>query len=71
MKTAYVKIALVGFIGPLVASYLTTKTFEADITFAAPPEKMWVVLMDTQSYPDWNPTFIAVSPPYALGTKIS
>jgi hypothetical protein len=55
----------------LVASFLTTKTFRAEITIAAPPEKVWAVLMDTQSYPDWNPTFVAVSPPYALGAKIS
>ena len=71
MSKNILKFALV-FIGALLAaSFLTSKTFEAEITIAAPPEKVWAVLMDTKSYPEWNPTFVAVSPPYALGAKIS
>ena len=71
MKTGILKLslALLGLL--LVMSSLTTKTFRAEITIPASPEKVWAVLMDTQSYPDWNPTFVAVSPPYALGAKIS
>ena len=68
-KTIRIILPLLGIF--LVASFLTTKTFRADVTIAAPPEKVWAVLMDTASYPDWNPTFVAVSPPYALGAKIS
>ena len=71
MKTGILKFSLASLGLLLVASFLTTKTFRAEITIAAPPEKVWAVLMDTQSYPDWNPTFVAVSPPYALGAKIS
>ncbi|MGB0315188.1 MAG: SRPBCC family protein [Parvibaculales bacterium] len=71
MKTGILKLSLASLGLLLVASFFTTKTFRADITIAAPPEKVWAVLMDTQSYPDWNPTFVAVSPPYALGAKIS
>ncbi|MGB0699159.1 MAG: SRPBCC domain-containing protein [Parvibaculales bacterium] len=71
MKTRILKMSLASLGLLLVASFLTTKTFRAEITIAAPPEKVWAVLMDTQSYPDWNPTFVAVSPPYALGAKIS
>ena len=71
MKTGILKLSLASLGLLLVASFLTTKTFKAEITIAAPPEKVWAVLMDTQSYPDWNPTFVAVSPPYALGAKIS
>lgn len=71
MKTGILKLSLASLGLLLVASFLTTKTFTAEITIAAPPEKVWAVLMDTQSYPDWNPTFVAVSPPYALGAKIS
>jgi len=71
MKTGILKLSLASLGLLLVASFLTTKTFRAEITIAAPPEKVWAVLMDTQSYPDWNPTFVAVSPPYALGAKIS
>ena len=64
-----IALALVGIL--VVAALFTSKTFEAEIIIAAPPEKVWAVLMDTDSYPDWNPTFVAVSPPYALGKKIS
>ena len=71
MAKNILKFALVFIGGLLVASFLTSKTFEAEITIAAPPEKVWAVLMDTKSYPEWNPTFVAVSPPYALGAKIS
>ena len=71
MKTRILKMSLASLGLLLVASFFTTKTFRADITIAAPPEKVWAVLMDTHSYPDWNPTFVAVSPPYALGAKIS
>ena len=71
MKTGILKLSLASLGLLLVASFLTTKTFRAEITIAAPPEKVWAVLMDTQSYPDWNPTFVAVSPPYVLGAKIS
>ena len=71
MKTGILKLSLASLGLLLVASFLTTKTFKAEITIAAPPEKVWAVLMDTQSYPDWNPTFVAVSPPYTLGAKIS
>ena len=71
MKTRILKMSLASLGLLLVASFLTTKTFRAEITIAAPPEKVWAVLMDTQSYPDWNPTFVSVSPPYALGAKIS
>ena len=64
-----IALALVGIL--VVAALVTSKTFEAEIIIAAPPEKVWAVLMDTDSYPDWNPTFVAVSPSYALGKKIS
>ena len=68
-KTIRIILPLLGIF--LAASFMTSKTFEAEITIAAPPEKVWAVLMDTESYPEWNPTFVAVSPPYALGVKIS
>ena len=71
MSKPYLKIALLLIGALIVASFLTRKTFEAEITIAAPPEKIWAVLMDTGAYPDWNPTFVEVSGPYLVGTKIS
>ena len=71
MSKPYLKIALLLIGALIVASFLTSKTFEAEITIAAPPEKIWAVLMDTGAYPDWNPTFVEVSGPYLVGTKIS
>ena len=71
MPKIYFKIALLVIGGLIVASFLTSKTFEAEITIAAPPEKIWAVLMDTGAYPDWNPTFVEVSGPYKVGTEIS
>ena len=56
--------------GLIVAAFLTSKTFTAEITIAAPPEKVWAVLMDTDSCPDWNPTFVEVRGPYVLGRKL-
>lgn len=71
MVKPYFKIALLLIGALIVASFLTSKTFEAEITIAAPPEKVWAVLMDTDTYPDWNPTFVEVSGPYKVGAKIS
>ena len=71
MTKPYFKIALLFIGGLITASFLTSKTFEAEINIAAPPEKIWAVLMDTGAYPDWNPTFVEVSGPYEVGTKLS
>lgn len=71
MWKIYLKNSLLFIGGLIVASFLTSKTFEAEITIAAPPEKIWAVLMDTDAYPVWNPTFVEVSGPYKVGTEIS
>ena len=71
MTKPYFKIALLFIGGLITASFLTSKTFEAEITIAAPSEKIWAVLMDTGAYPDWNPTFVEVRGPYKVGTKLS
>ena len=71
MTKPYFKFTLLFIGGLIIASFLTSKTFEAEITIAAAPEKIWEVLMDTGAYPDWNPTFVKVSGPYKVGTKMS
>ena len=48
-------------VGLGVAAFLTTKTFEASIAIAASPDKVWSVLMDTERYHEWNPTYVSVS----------
>ena len=54
----------------VVASFLTTKTFRAEITIPAPPEDVWAVLMDTEHYPEWNPVFVQVDGTYTQGAKV-
>ncbi len=31
------------------------KTIESEIVLSAPPNDAWAVLIDFESYPDWNP----------------
>ena len=52
------------------ASFLTTKTFLVEAVIPAPARDIWDVLMDTQSYPEWNPTFVEVDGDYAEGAKV-
>ncbi|MCA9559155.1 MAG: SRPBCC domain-containing protein [Myxococcales bacterium] len=37
---------------------------------AAPPEKVWPLLVDGPGYPGWNPTVVKVEGDIALGGKI-
>jgi hypothetical protein len=37
---------------------------------AAPPEKVWPLLVDGPAYPGWNPTVVKVEGDIALGQKI-
>ena len=61
-------IALAGLVAALaIASFLTTRTFHAELTIPAPPDRIWAVLTDTGSYKDWNSVFVAVEGTYAVG----
>ena len=51
----------------VAGSLATRKTFRVETTIPAPPEAVWQVLMDTESYPQWNPVFIEVAGVYAEG----
>ena len=53
-----------------VAASFTRKTFHVEAVIAAPPEVVWAVLVDTSSYPDWNPVFVEVEGTYAEGAKL-
>lgn len=54
----------------VAAGQFTRKTFHVETFIAAPPEKVWAVLTDNQSYPEWNPTFVEVQGPYVQGAKV-
>lgn len=46
------------------------ETFEASIAIAASPDKVWSVLMDTERYHKWNPTYVSVSSGNGPGARI-
>jgi hypothetical protein len=43
----------------------------APIHIAAPPERVWAVLADLASYPQWNPLFRRASGHLTVGSKIT
>jgi hypothetical protein len=43
----------------------------ADIEIAATPERVWAVLTDLASYPQWNPVFRQASGQVAVGNRIT
>ena len=53
-----------------VAAVFTKKTFHVEAVVSAPPEAVWAVLMDTSSYSEWNPVFVAVDGSYAEGETV-
>lgn len=46
------------------------KSYSASTTIGATPEKVWAVLIDTKSYPEWDPGMIRVEGHLALGQKV-
>jgi hypothetical protein len=43
----------------------------AEVQIAAPPERVWAVLADLPSYPQWHPVFVAVNGQLAAGSKLT
>jgi len=46
------------------------KRFQATAKIAAPPQKVWDILVDTASYPEWDPGMVRVDGQLALGEKV-
>lgn len=46
-------------------------TISASIHIAAAPERVWAVLADLASYPEWNPLFRDASGQLGIGNKIT
>ena len=68
------KFLLFGFavvIGLGLLSYTTTKTFRVEVFIPAPPEAVWAVLADTDSYPEWNPLYVQVDGSYEEGGSVT
>lgn len=54
----------------LAGAVFTKRTFHVEQIIPAAPEKVWAALMDTSSYPSWNPVFVAVEGNYELGGRV-
>jgi hypothetical protein len=42
----------------------------AEVEIAATPERVWAVLADLPSYPQWHPAFVGVTGQLAAGSKL-
>jgi hypothetical protein len=54
----------------LIAEIFTMKTIQTEITINATPAKVWSVLTDFESYPDWNPFIKSIKGDQSLGGKL-
>lgn len=52
------------------AALFAKNEFHVETVIAAPPEKIWSILVDTQRYPKWNPVFIGVDDSYEQNRDI-
>lgn len=72
MTWAVLKWTLPSLVALLAAAAMfTKKTFHVETIIPAPPETVWTVLMDTESYPIWNPVFVAVDGQYREGATVT
>jgi uncharacterized protein YndB with AHSA1/START domain len=46
------------------------KELRTEIEIAAPPERVWAVLADFDSYPEWNPFIRRIRGQPAAGSKL-
>ena len=48
----------------------TMKEIKTEIIINAPKEKVWAVLTDFESYPEWNPFIISIEGEKVVGAKL-
>lgn len=46
------------------------KTLDTSIEIDAPPERVWSILMDFDSYPEWNPFITSIEGEQRVGGKL-
>jgi hypothetical protein len=46
-------------------------SIRSEITIAAPPERVWAILTDFASYPDWNPFIKTISGDLRVGSRLA
>lgn len=47
------------------------KSVDTSIDIDAPPERVWAILMDFESYPAWNPVITSIAGDQRLGGKLT
>ena len=47
------------------------KSVDAQLTIPAPPEQIWSVLMDGESYGEWNPVLVQVEGEFREGERLT
>ena len=54
----------------LINIHVMAKEIKTEIIIHASPERVWEILMDFDSYPDWNPFIISIIGRAEVGEKI-
>ena len=47
------------------------KSVDTSIDIDAPPERVWAILMDFESYPGWNPVITSIAGDRRVGGKLT
>lgn len=47
------------------------KRFHVSQTIAAPAARVWALLADASSYPDWNPSIVSITGVISKGARIA
>lgn len=62
---------LIPIIALLIFNLFAVRSIKTEIVIDAPAEKVWVILMNHQAYPDWNPFIIKISGSTQVGGNLA